>query len=111
MRCYTKQYDNIQDIPWKSYLKVKHRYVKCVLMLNFDNDVIGISPCPRNYAAPGSGLLESSLFIQTNDRHATPAFWPPFLNPYKILSQLKDGIASLLLRLSFAHITNPLLSM
>ena len=55
LRHYSKQYQDNKTISWKSYLKVKHRYVKCILMLDNNNDVISISPVPRNFDTTGAG--------------------------------------------------------
>ena len=57
LRYYAKQYDNTKNISWKSYLSVNHKYIKCVLMLNSDNEAVDVSPVPRSYPERHGGLV------------------------------------------------------
>ena len=67
LRYYTKRYDNTKSISWKSYLSVDHKYVKCVLMLNSDNEVVDVSQVPQSYPER-HGDLVTIVVIHTDRR-------------------------------------------
>ena len=55
LRYYSKTYKDKVTIPWKSYLKVKHRYIKCVIAFDDDDKILDISPVARDFTTSIGG--------------------------------------------------------
>ena len=66
LRYFAKQFSKVSAIPWKSYLKVKHKYVRCVRLLDHNNEIFDALPVPRE--CPVRPLSTVTIVVIHTDR-------------------------------------------